>query len=738
ATAEPASVDHFTAALDRIETELKGSHSNDSLSELRAALTPVRDGVRSKIDELEPRLAHIESRLKQLGNPPGADAPPEDPTLAAERVRLTQQQGDLINALKQARLLSSRADDLAGRINEQRRTIFAHQLFTRTKGVFDPEFWEEATAGIPGELAGGEILGRAWVNHVRDNERFIGLAGAVVTLAALAVLALFFASWWRRAAVVPVDTRFGRALAALVAFVRHAAAMPIAVAAILLVGDAYGLVPPAIRGLGLALLVSVAVASFGRAVAIALCAPAEPDRRMMPLDDPRANLVTFYAAWSARALGLTIFLNVLHKAVGAPTSLTVATSAVFVLVVAIFQVLLLVQVPKTEMHFDGRISLRLPWLRGAAWLFVAASVLALAIGYVGFAAFLSGRLLTVLAVGGALYVALRFIDSLFSEVLTGDTDRGRTLAAALGLTPRGLELAGTLLSAVIRLLLIVVAVFPVLGPWGIFAADVFGAVQDYVFGVRIGEVTISLRTLLGAFALLFVGVLATRAAQRWLDVRFLPRTGLDPGLQHSVSALFGYAGVIAAIALVLAELGIDLQKIAFVAGALSVGIGFGLQSIVSNFVSGLILLAERPIRVGDWVVVKNDEGYVRRISVRATEIETFDRASVIVPNSELITGVVKNWTHANTLGRITVKVRVAYDSDLDTVRDILIGVACEHPQVLQTPPPSVYLLAFGEKALEFELRCIVSNVQYSLVVKSDLHFAVLHRFRKAGVEIPCS
>jgi small-conductance mechanosensitive channel len=198
----------------------------------------------------------------------------------------------------------------------------------------------------------------------------------------------------------------------------------------------------------------------------------------------------------------------------------------------------------------------------------------------------------------------------------------------------------------------------------------------------------------------------------------------------------GYVGFIAVATASMGRLGLNLENIALVAGALSVGIGFGLQSIVSNFVSGLILLAERPIRVGDAIVVKGEEGYVRKISVRATEIETYERASVIIPNSELITGVVKNWTHANTTGRIIVKVGVAYDSDPDEVRDILMACACDHPQLLQTPPPRVLLTGFGDSALEFELRCVVANVDYGLTVKSDLHFAILHRFRKAGIEIP--
>jgi len=194
--------------------------------------------------------------------------------------------------------------------------------------------------------------------------------------------------------------------------------------------------------------------------------------------------------------------------------------------------------------------------------------------------------------------------------------------------------------------------------------------------------------------------------------------------------------VIAVAGLALAEAGIDLQKIALIAGALSVGIGFGLQSVVSNFVSGLILLAERPIRVGDSIVVKGEEGWVRRIRVRATEIETFERASVIIPNSELITGVVKNWTHANTMGRIILKIGVDYASDPEQVRDLLLACANEHPQVVDVPPPRALLLNFGDNALEFELRCVVKDFDWSLVVKSDLYFAILRRLRAAGIRIP--
>jgi small-conductance mechanosensitive channel len=235
---------------------------------------------------------------------------------------------------------------------------------------------------------------------------------------------------------------------------------------------------------------------------------------------------------------------------------------------------------------------------------------------------------------------------------------------------------------------------------------------------------------------LLAGIVVTRILYRWLSHEVLPRTELEPSLQNSIATIAGYAGVIVAISVALARLGVNLENIALVAGALSIGIGFGLQAIVSNFVSGLILLTERPIRVGDWIVVNGEEGYVRKISVRSTEIETFERASVILPNSDLITGVVKNWTHSDKLGRLSVPVGVSYDSDPEQVCEILMSVAAEHPLVLKDPPPFVLFMRFGDSSLDFELRAVVADINKRLSTVSDLHFAIFRRFREAGIEIP--
>src|SRR5262249_13921087 len=203
--------------------------------------------------------------------------------------------------------------------------------------------------------------------------------------------------------------------------------------------------------------------------------------------------------------------------------------------------------------------------------------------------------------------------------------------------------------------------------WGFSGADISDWFKALLFGMEIGQFKVSLARILIGIVLFIALLFATRLLQRWLRERAVQQTRLDPSIINSIDAVIGYAGTAIAGLLAVSYAGLDITNLAIVAGALSVGIGFGLQSIVNNFVSGLILLIERPIKVGDWIVLGNEQGNVRRISVRATEIETFDRASLIIPNSELITGRVLNWTHRNSLGRVILRIGVGYDSDPDEV-----------------------------------------------------------------------
>jgi potassium-dependent mechanosensitive channel len=252
------------------------------------------------------------------------------------------------------------------------------------------------------------------------------------------------------------------------------------------------------------------------------------------------------------------------------------------------------------------------------------------------------------------------------------------------------------------------------------------------FGFSVGDVTISLSSILIA-ALLFTGVfIITRVIQRWLDNTFLPATDLDAGLRNSIRTAAGYVGIITAGVLAFTYLGLSLERVTIVAGALSVGIGFGLQSIVNNFISGLILLWERPIRVGDLVVVGDGEGYVRRINVRSTEIQTYDRSTLIVPNSNLISGIVRNRVRNDRVGRVLVSVPVPRATDPDLVAEIMRRCALAHREVMSEPAPRVIFKKATENTIDFDLVCFVDDIDAAARVSSDLYFDIFRELRKAS------
>jgi len=257
--------------------------------------------------------------------------------------------------------------------------------------------------------------------------------------------------------------------------------------------------------------------------------------------------------------------------------------------------------------------------------------------------------------------------------------------------------------------------------------------ERLVDGIRVGNVTLSLADLIAAIVTFVVGIWLTRLSQRMLDKRVFPGTQLDLGVRNSLRSGLGYIGVIIAAAVAIMALGLNLSNLALVAGALSVGIGFGLQNIINNFVSGLILLIERPVKVGDWISVSGNEGVVSRINVRSTEIITASRSSVLIPNADFLSASVTNWTHRDKGGRLRLTFRIPGTLSAERGRDLLLACARNVRLVASHPEPRVLLQDIGD-SYTFELEADVDDATRMREAASELRYAVDGALKQAATQ----
>lgn len=325
-------------------------------------------------------------------------------------------------------------------------------------------------------------------------------------------------------------------------------------------------------------------------------------------------------------------------------------------------------------------------------------------------------------------------------LVAGGIDLGNTLLVKSNhsfFQEYGAELA-LRVKRLLRFLIYGFALINLLPVWRLFATVNDGWVYFADLTFEIGTFSLSLQMVGSAAIAFYLALQVSWALQGMAETQVLARRNVDRGVRDAVRKLLHYAIVLVGILLALSMLGLGLQNFVVLLGAFGVGIGFGLQDIVNNFLSGLILLFERPIKVGDGVLIDGEYGTVLRIGMRSTVVQNLDEAELIVPNAQMISQKVTNWTLSNRRVRLVVPVGVAYGSDLETVLAILLETGLQHLEVLGNPKPSPLFVQFGASSLDFELRVWISNVDHRPRIKNELLLYIDKRFREAGIEIPFS
>ncbi|HCW99088.1 MAG TPA: DUF3772 domain-containing protein, partial [Pantoea sp.] len=371
----------------------------------------------------------------------------------------------------------------------------------------------------------------------------------------------------------------------------------------------------------------------------------------------------------------------------------------------------------------------------ALTLTAVAILLSLIIGYVTLARFLSYEVVWCGILFGSFYFLSHLINDGCENLFSVNSLTGRRLQTSLNIDERHLQQAATLLAALGKTLLIGFVALALLN--GTFASstpiELLQKAIEFWGGKGLESLNIVPAHMVNAIICLVVGIYVLRRVRRWLDSDFLPKTTMDAGMRVSLVTLFSNIGFVLVILLTLSVMGLQWNKLAWIVSALSVGIGFGLQEIVKNFISGLILLTERPVKVGDLVTISGIEGDIRRINVRATEIQLGDKSTVIVPNSQFISQNVRNATMGNAQGVVTIMLTFPLNIDPVRVRELLLEVYNENERILETPEPSVSFKDLTPQGIVLSVTGNVASQRQIAGAKSDLLFDILTRLRKEGI-----
>jgi len=734
-------LDSLRGRLTTFNDQVRQDTTDDGrLAELRLQAEEIVEQMRSASDTLKARVTQIQSRLTSLGEPPAEGQPQEAPAVAEERGKLVNERSELNLIVDDANNLANSATNLANTITNLRRALFAQTLFRHTE--LNADLFIEAGNAFVSEVHNFNATLGSWIGFV-IRFKLLQLLSAIALSIGAAALFLWggyriFGRFIRRNG--QEDPSYIKRLS--VAF-WSTVIQTVSIAAFLVTSylflDGFNVLRPDVAPIIASLFGFIWFVSFVWKLTYGVMAPGEPAWRLVRITDKGARLLTLAVLVMAVVNGLDYLLGAISEALNSPLVLTIVKSLFAAVIVGLILIAISFVRPRVAEGEDRGGSTGHPWPRffsGLLKIMGGLLLLAVLTGYIGLARFVATQIVLTGAVVVLVYLGFLSGKAISKQGAFKNTGAGRQLAERRNFGEVALDQTGLVAGLGIYAFALFLGIPLILLTWGFQTTDIEAWIYNFFTEIRIGNVSISIVGIFGGILLFGLGFVVTHWVQKWIDNNVLARSQVDLGVRNSVKTGIGYLGVGLAVIVGVSAAGIDLSSFALVASALSVGIGFGLQNIVSNFVSGLILLVERPFKVGDHVVTGANEGIVKRISVRATEIETFRKQSIIVPNSDLINAAVGNWTHRNKIGRSEIPIAVSYNADPQRVMDILLELVDQIPEVLRNPEPHVEFLTFGPSSLNFELRFHLADMGDGLRIRNNLRIAILQRFRAEGIEIP--
>ncbi len=721
----------------RISDQLPKATSNDeTLANLKLQLDSLSKKLLDAGVSFRPRLTEINTRLEQLGPAPSGDQPPEPAIVSEERARLTAEKAEINAIVGETEDTSLSVNQMSAKIGDMRRDLFARTLSQRVN--LDTTLGTEVASAASNQMVSLWRIVQSWWRFVSTFKLKSFLAAAFFAFAAALVIQLgarrVLGTLYQRDPTIELPSYLSRLSVAFWSTVIPSAAVGVFLATTYFLMNYFNVLRTDIAALIQSLFLVLGLVFFIHRLASACISSDMPQWRLVPVAPRPGRVLGLLITATALTSGLDSFFGKVNQILSSPLSLTMAKSLLATVMVGVL-ILAIAFLKPVEREKDGAVR---SWPRAFRTFLIILGLLPILtalFGYIGMARFISQQIVVTGAFLVTMYMGFLTGRAISEEQAFASSQIGKAMRERFHFDDATLDQLGLVAGILINLVVALIGIPLVLMQLGFQWAELKSTFYQLMTGFQIGNISISLMGLLTGVLLFVIGYLLTRWFQNWLDNSVMARGRVDSGVRNSIRTVIGYVGLCLAALVGVSAAGFNMSNLALIAGGLSLGIGFGLQNIVQNFVSGLILLAERPFKVGDWVEAGTVSGIVKKISVRATEVETFQKQSIIVPNSTLINGNVGNWTHRNKLGRIDINVQASYTEEPRRVHALLLEIVRGHPSILKNPEPFVSFQNMNDLLMIFDIYAYVADITATGGIKNELRFQIVERFHEEGLHL---